>query len=177
MTIQDHKPQSFRYVRWKAALFGALPLTLVMLMVWVGVEAIDPTWTAQVSKGKYLVDAPNWVRSPVILATAIAPLIPSGWLLWASLTRAIVVEVTDRGIAARMMFGRKRSVTWASIVDAKRKKNQLVLSPSARTRFCRRSGTAGRYSWISGCSMRQWARSRLQSIPIGPILDSGMYND
>ena len=129
MPIQDHEPRIYHYVRWKAALFGALPAALGLLMVWVGVAAIDPTWTAQVSKGQNLVDAPNWLRSPVILATAIVLLIPSCWLLWASITHATVVETTDLGIVAHTMFGRKRSVAWASIVDAKRKKNQLVLSP------------------------------------------------
>ncbi|MGH6890902.1 MAG: hypothetical protein ACREEP_01465, partial [Dongiaceae bacterium] len=99
------------------------------LMIWVGAEALDPAWTAQVTRGQYLVDAPNWVRSPVILATAAVVLLTGLWMLWAGLTRAAVVTADSRAISARTIVGRQRRLVWADIVDAKRRKNQLVLSP------------------------------------------------
>ena len=53
----------YRYVRWKGLLFGAMPVALGGLMIWIGIEAFDPSWTAQVAKGQWLVNAPVWIRS------------------------------------------------------------------------------------------------------------------
>ena len=62
-------PIVYHYVRWKAVLFGLVPTLLGAAMIGIGVVALDPTWTAQVARGQYLVDAPVWIRSPVMFAT------------------------------------------------------------------------------------------------------------
>jgi len=121
---------TLRYVRWKALVFGALAAGFAGLAVWVAIEALDPAWTAQVTKGQALVDAPVWVRVPVMLAVAAVMLMPGVWQLWAALTGATVVTVGDSGIAARTSFGRRRYLAWSEIVGAKAKKNQIVLSPA-----------------------------------------------
>jgi hypothetical protein len=120
---------TYRYARWKALLFGVVPAGLGGLMIGLGVYALDPAWTAQVARGQYLVDAPVWVRSPVMFATGAAVLIPGLWLLFAALRNSPVVIANDRMIAARTLFGRLRQLDWDAIVAAKRKKNQIILSP------------------------------------------------
>jgi hypothetical protein len=125
----SHTTTTFRYVRWKALLFGAVPAALGGLMIGLGVYALDPTWTAHVARGQYLVDAPAWVRSPVMFATGAVVLIPSLWLLFAALKNATVVIATDHTIAARTLFGRFRQLAWTEIAVVKRKKNQIILSP------------------------------------------------
>jgi hypothetical protein len=120
---------TFRYVRWKAFLFGAVPAALGSLMIGLGVYALDPTWTAHVARGQYLVDAPVWVRSPVMFATGAAVLAPGLWLLFAALTNSPVITINDDTISARTLFGRLRQLAWAKIAVAKRKKNQIILSP------------------------------------------------
>src|SRR5262245_42927016 len=52
------------------------------------------------------------------------------WMLWAGLTRAVVVAADRRAIGARTIFGRYRELPWSSIVEAKRMKIRLVLSPA-----------------------------------------------
>lgn len=120
----------YRYVRWKALLFGSVPVALGALMIVVGIEAADPKWTAEVARGQFLVDAPTWIRSPVMLATGGFVFAMGAWLLWAVTTGVKVVEADAAGVAARTIFGRLRQVKWPEIVDAKRKKNQLILSPA-----------------------------------------------
>jgi hypothetical protein len=131
---------AFHYVRWKALLFGGLPIALAGVMIWVGIQALDPAWTAQVPKGQYLVDAPVWIRSPVIFTTAIAVLLPGLWMFWAGVSRSVVATFDSHSISARTLYGRRRRLDWASIVIAKRKRNQLILSPSG-------TGTLGQEIW------------------------------
>ena len=119
----------YRYVRWKGLLFGSIPVALGGLMIWIGIEAFDPSWTAEVSKGQWLVNAPVWIRSPVMLATGGFVFGMGAWLLFATLSGVAVVTADDDGIAARTIFGRLRELKWSEIVDAKKKKNQLILSP------------------------------------------------
>ena len=52
------------------------------------------------------------------------------WLLFAGLTNATVVTATEEAIAARTLFGRQRQLAWTDITVAKRKKNQIILSPA-----------------------------------------------
>ncbi len=99
-------------------------------MIWIGIEAFDPAWTAQVARGQFLVDAPYWIRSPVMLATGGFVFGMGAWLLLATAMGAAVVVADSEGIAARTIFGRLRRLKWSEIVDAKRKKNQLILSPA-----------------------------------------------
>ena len=129
MPANAAEPLTLHYVLWKSFLFGSLPIALGGLMIWVGIEALDPDWTAQVTKGQYLVDAPPWVRGPVILASAAILVAPGLRLVWAGLTRAPVVTIDQSMIAARTIFSRRRQLPWARIVEAKRK-NQLILSPA-----------------------------------------------
>ena len=69
--------------------------------------------------------------TPVSFATyAGLVLAPGLWLLFAGLTNATVVTATEEAIAARTLFGRQRRLTWADITFAKRKKNQIILSPA-----------------------------------------------
>ncbi len=121
---------TFLYVRWKALLFGALPLALGIGMVWIGIEAFDPAWTAQVTRGQALADAPFWIRAPVMLAVGIIVLGAGFWPLMSTAFQIPVVVADDQQIASRTLFGRPRRLRWADIVAAKRKKNQLVLSPA-----------------------------------------------
>lgn len=120
----------YRYVPWKGLLFGALPVALGGLMIWIGIEAFDPLWTAQVAKGQWLVNAPFWIRSPLMLATGGFVFGMGAWLLYATLLGVTVVTADNDGIAARTIFGRLRQLKWSEIVDAKKKKNQLILSPA-----------------------------------------------
>ena len=117
-------------MRWKALLFGGIPLALGLLTIWVAVEAFDPAWTAHVVKGQYLVDSPRWIRVPVFLATAVLLVLMGIWMLWAGLTGAVVAVIDNHSVTARTIFGRRRQLPWSSVVAAKRKKNQLVLSPA-----------------------------------------------
>ena len=119
----------YRYVQWKGLLFGSIPGALGGLMIWIGIEAFDPSWTAEVSKGQWLVNAPVWIRSPVMLATGGFVFGMGAWLLFATLSGVAVVTADDDGIAARTIFGRLRRLQWSEVVDAKKKKNQLILSP------------------------------------------------
>ncbi len=57
-------------------------------------------------------------------------LAPGLWLLYAGLTNASVVTATEEAITARTLFGRRRQLAWRDIVVAKRKKNQIILSPT-----------------------------------------------
>ena len=125
-----HNTTTFRYVRWKAVLFGAVPAALGALMIGLGVYALDPTWTADVVRGQFLVNAPVWLRSPVMFATGAAVLMPGLWLLFAALTNAAVVIANNQRITARTLFGRFRQLAWTEIAVVKRKKNQIILSPT-----------------------------------------------
>ena len=128
MTQPSNKIE-YRYVRWKAVLFGLVPVVLGGLMIWIGLEAIDPSWTAQVAKGQWLVNAPVWIRSPVMFATGGFVFGMGAWFLFATLSGVKVVTADNEGIAARTIFGRLRRLQWSEVVDAKKKKNQLILSP------------------------------------------------
>ena len=112
MTQPSNKIE-YRYVRWKAVLFGLVPVVLGGLMIWIGLEAIDPSWTAQVAKGQWLVNAPFWIRSPVMLATGGFVSGMGAWLLFATLSGVAVVTAGDEGIAARTIFGRLRELKWS----------------------------------------------------------------
>ena len=137
-------------------------------MIGLGVLALDPAWTAHVARGQYLVDARVWVRSPVMFATGAVVLMPGLWLLFAALVKPPVVVANDRTITARTLFGRLRRLDWDAIVAAKRKKNQIILSPVGRgQRWARRSGTGSPYSSTSACSMPHPARSRRSCIAAG----------
>ena len=119
----------YRYVTWKGLLIGSVPVVLGGLMIWIGLEALDPSWTAQVAKGQWLVNTPFWIRSPVMFATGGFVLGMGAWLLFATLSGVKVVTADNEGIAARTIFGRLRRLQWSEVVDAKKKKNQLILSP------------------------------------------------
>ena len=123
-------PIAYRYVRWKAVLFGLVPTLLGAAMIGIGVVALDPTWTAQVARGPYLVDAPVWIRSPVMFATGGFVFVPGLRLLYAAVSNARIATFDEHGITARTLFGRRRHVEWRSIQTAKRKKNQIILSPA-----------------------------------------------
>jgi hypothetical protein len=125
----------FHYVRWKALLFGALLLALGAAMIWVGTEALDPSWTAQVSRGQYLVDAPFWLRGPVFLVIGALVFVCGAWPLMSTILRMPVVVADGDQIRARTTFGRLRQLPWSRIVAAKRKKNQLILSPAGTNTF------------------------------------------
>ena len=99
-------------------------------MIWLGVEALDPSWMAHVARGQFIVDAPVWVRAPLLFVTGGFVLTPGLWLLYAGLTNAAVVTATEQSITARTLFGRRRQLAWREIVVAKRKKNQIILSPA-----------------------------------------------
>ena len=122
-------PLVFHYVFWKAVLFGVIPAALGAGMIWIGVLALDPTWTAEVAKGQFLVDAPPWIRSPVMFATGAFVFVPGLRLLIAAATHASVVSMDDRGVSARTIFGRLRHLDWPAVKSVKRKKNQIILSP------------------------------------------------
>ena len=130
MTAPPTATTTFRYKRWKALAFGAVPAALGALMIWLGVEALDPSWTAQVARGQFIVDAPVWVRAPFLFVTGGFVLAPGLWLLLAGLTNATVVTATEQAIVARTLFSRRRQLAWRDIVVAKRKKNQIILSPA-----------------------------------------------
>ena len=57
-------------------------------------------------------------------------LAPGLWLLLAGLANAPVVTATEEAITARTLFGRQRRLAWRDIMVAKRKKNQIILSPA-----------------------------------------------
>ena len=76
------------------------------------------TWLAENS-----VDAPVWVRAPVLFVTGVFVLARGLWLLFAGLTNATVVTAIEEAIAARTLFGRQRRLAWSDIVVAKRRKN------------------------------------------------------
>ena len=120
---------TFRYKRWKALVFGAVSAALGALMIGLGVVALDPSWTAHVARGQFIVDAPVWVRAPVLFVTGVFVLAPGLWLLFAGLTNATVVTAIEQAIVARTLFGRQRRLAWTDITVAKRKKNQIILSP------------------------------------------------
>lgn len=117
------------YVRWKALLFGGVLASIAVMMLWVGLQSLDPAWTATVTKGQSLVDAPAWVRAPVILGVALFCAVPGLWQIFAGYLRWPVVRFDEQGIEARTSFGRRRHLAWESVVEVKRKKNQLILSP------------------------------------------------
>lgn len=121
---------TFFYVRWKALLFGGVLTSLAVLMMWVGLASLDPTWTAQVTKGQYLVNSPNWIRAPIIVGAAVFCAMPGLWQLCAGLLRWPIVQFDDQRIEARTSFGRVRRLAWKEIAQVKRKKNQLILSPT-----------------------------------------------
>ena len=123
-------PHSIAYTRWKALVFGGLLSALAALMAWVGIAALDPDWTAQVAKGQYLVDAPAWLRAPVMLAVAAVCGQSGLWQLGAGLLGLPVVRIDDQGIEARTSFGRRRRLAWDAIVQMTRRRNQLILSPA-----------------------------------------------
>lgn len=123
-------PVSYRYVRWKAVLFGGIATAIAMATLWVGIEAADPSWTATVTKGQWLVDAPAAVRAPALIAFAGFLLVPSLWLIAAGLAGAIVVTITDTGISARTTFGRPRRLGWPDVVAIRRSRNRITLSPA-----------------------------------------------
>ena len=101
MAAPPNSATTFRYKRWKAVLFGAVPAALGALMIGLGVAALDATWTAHVARGQFIVDAPVWVRSPVLFVTGAFVLAPGLWLLFAGLTNATVVTATEQAIVAR----------------------------------------------------------------------------
>ncbi len=70
MTAPPTATTALRYKRWKALAFGAVPAALGALMIGLGIEALDPTWTAQVTRGQFIVDAPVWVRAPLLFVPA-----------------------------------------------------------------------------------------------------------
>jgi hypothetical protein len=129
MDLTEPDRTAICYIRWKAVLFGGMMLALAGLMIWVGIDAFDPAWTATVTDGEWLVAAPYWIRAPFILVIALFVGVPGLWMLWAAASGAPVVIADQVTITARTIFGRRRSLCWAAIVDAKRKQNQIILAP------------------------------------------------
>ena len=120
----------FYYVAWKAWLFGGMLAAIGLLTVWVGISALNPAWTADVSDGQWLVATPWWVRGPFMLSMALVMLVPGVWQLYAALTHAPVIQCGEHTIAARSSFGRWRRIAWSDIVSIKKEPNQMILSPA-----------------------------------------------
>lgn len=118
------------YVRWKAALFGCMLLSIAGLLMWTGMEAANPAWTANVTDGEWLVAAPNYIRSPFMLAVAGILAIPGIWMLCAACANLVVVRWDQDVIAARTIFGRWRQIRWADIAEAQCSTNRIALTAS-----------------------------------------------
>ena len=130
MTANTGSSVTYRYVRWKAVVFGGLIAALGLLAAWVGIDALNSNWTAAVADGEWLVAAPWWLRGPVMIAMGLFMLKPGLWQLFAAATDAVVVQSDDEAIAARTSLGRLRRLAWRDIAGAKQQQNQIVLSPA-----------------------------------------------
>ena len=120
----------YRYVPWKALLFGAMMAAIGCGILWVGVQSLDPAWTAEVQDGQLLVDLPWFLRGPFFLLMGLVVVTPGGWLIYAGLARTPVVRIDATGIAARTIVGRTQALDWPQIVTARRRTNRLILSPA-----------------------------------------------
>lgn len=116
--------------RRKALIFGAVMTLIAAGTIWVGFDSLDPTWTAEVPKGQLLVNAPNWVRGPFILAFALLFAWHGAWLIYAGAARVAMVEIGEQAISSRTILGRRRTLAWGDIATMTRKGNQLILSPA-----------------------------------------------
>jgi hypothetical protein len=119
-----------RYAKRKAIAFGVIMLAIGTAMVWLAMELLDATWISPSDDGALLQIMPTWVRTPLVIIIAGIVLMPGVAMLGAGLTQRVIVRADAAGIAARTIFGRTRRLSWGDIVVAKRKQNQIVLSPT-----------------------------------------------
>ena len=120
----------WRYARWKALLLGALLAGVCLIMIVAAIASFDASWSAKVARGQSLLERPAWFQATVFLTVAFALLWPASWLILAAMTNAVIVTISDEGIAARTIIGTKRFIRWHEVASCHMRRGTLILSRS-----------------------------------------------
>ena len=122
---------AMRHRRSKALGLGIMMLAIGGAIGFLAWEALDPAWQSPGDDGALLQALPTWVRVPFFVLIGGVVLLPGLMMVWAGLTKRIIVQADANHISSRTIFGHRRTLPWHAIGSAQywRKENQIALSP------------------------------------------------